>query len=84
MEAEFPPDTDKRFYESDDFQLLMTAISRGKGKHSGLKQDGTSLLFFHSFPPDSDQASLMAEAQRVLTELYHSRESLRTPLSAEK
>ena len=84
MEAEFPPDTDRRFYESEDFQLLMTAISRGKGKHSGLRQDGTSLLFFHNFPPDSDQAALMAEAQRALVGLYHSRESLRTPPSAEK
>jgi hypothetical protein len=84
MEAEFPPESRKQFYESDDFRLLMTVISRSKGKHSGLRQDGATLLFFHEFPPDRDQASFMLDAHRILTELHHAREYLRVPVNVEK
>ncbi|HTX98499.1 MAG TPA: transcription-repair coupling factor [Bacteroidota bacterium] len=84
FEAEFPPESDTRFYESDDFQLLMTSISHMSGGVGGLRQEGSSLTFLAKFPALVDPTSLLSHTLQVLTRLLHDLESRRLSVTAEK
>ncbi len=84
LEAEFPPESDTRFYESEDFQLLMTTISRANDGRSGLRQDGSTLTFRASFPDPIDPSLLLSHALQILTRLLHNLDSLRLSVTAEK
>jgi len=52
MEADFPPESETRFYEGETFQSLMTVISRMKGKGAGLRQMGAALKFYAKIDPN--------------------------------
>ena len=43
LEAEFPPDTDTRFYEGETFNAIMSAIPRMKKESAHLRQEGKKL-----------------------------------------
>jgi len=49
MEAEFPPESDVRFYEGEPFQQMMAVISSLKGKGAFLKQHGSMLKLHVQF-----------------------------------
>ncbi|MGA9120414.1 MAG: transcription-repair coupling factor [Bacteroidota bacterium] len=83
LEAEFPPDSDTQFYESDDFQLLMTAVSRGSGRTSGLRQEGSTLSYYYTFASPLPPTTLLEEALQALARLHHARESLRVSVTSE-
>jgi transcription-repair coupling factor (superfamily II helicase) len=84
LEAEFPPESDRHFYDSAEFQHLMSAISRNKGKMSGLRQEGTVLTYFHHIPRTDDQLSPLQEAEKILTTLHKTAEQQKPPVTAEK
>jgi len=84
MEAEFPPESDTRFYESEEFQLLMTALSRGIGGKSGLRQEGSNLTYSSPFDAAMDPAMILSHTLKVLTTLHQSVLSLRPSVTAEK
>jgi transcription-repair coupling factor (superfamily II helicase) len=63
LDIEFPPENDSAFYESAEFQTIMTVIGRMKNKGASLRQDGAALrarvrLDGGSGPQDRIAASL--------------------------
>ncbi len=74
IEADFPPQSDTRFYEGEPFQSLMTVISRMKGKGAGLRQEGAALKFFAKLDP-RDNFPLEA-ALHITTDLLENRNAL--------
>ncbi len=74
IEADFPPESDTRFYEGESFQSLMTVISRMKGKGAGLRQQGTALKFFAKIDHQDDIP--LESALRVLNTLLENRNTL--------
>jgi transcription-repair coupling factor (superfamily II helicase) len=91
LEADFPPESDTTFYESESFQSLMTVISRMKGKGSGLRQVrsspsrptsgtdgmGTSLKFYAKL--DHYDLSPLHSALSILYTLLENRNVLDAP-----
>jgi len=84
LEAEFPPESDTQYYESEDFQHLMTTLSRGSGTKGGLRQEGTTLSFYAAIATSVEPTTLLSESLQILTKLLHSRDSLRVSVTAEK
>jgi transcription-repair coupling factor (superfamily II helicase) len=96
LEADFPPESDTRFYEGEAFQALMTVISRLKGKGSGLRQvrssgprltsgtdeANTALKFFVKL--DSNDKFPLDVALQTLTDLLENRNALIAPAESRK
>jgi transcription-repair coupling factor (superfamily II helicase) len=82
MEADFPPESEVRFYEGEAFQSLMTVISRMKGKGAGLRQAGTALKFYAKIDPNSRFP--LESALRILANLLENRAALVTPAEPPK
>lgn len=49
VQIDFPPETEKEFYEAESFQLLMTYISRKGNKNLAMRQSGKTLILTNSF-----------------------------------
>jgi transcription-repair coupling factor (superfamily II helicase) len=67
MEIEFPPDTATTFYESEQFQKIMQAVSTRKG--GALSQAGTSLRYVASLPQSEDRLQVLEHARQILVRL---------------
>lgn len=58
MQIEFPPESEKSFYESESFQNLMTFISTRRDRKTSLSQNGKSLTLASKFKENNLENSL--------------------------
>lgn len=65
---EFPPETESLFYESNEFQLLMTHIGQKMKKRAVIRQNGKSLILTCSFR-QSEKNNPFAQSESILDEL---------------
>ncbi len=65
---EFPPETESLFYESNEFQLLMTHIGQKMKKRAVIRQNGKSLILTCSFR-QSEKSNPFAQSESILDEL---------------
>lgn len=84
LEAEFPPESDTRFYESQEFQNLMTVLSRGVVGKGGLRQDGSTLTFYSPFDSSIAPPMMLSNTLALLATLQHSVAALLPSVTAEK
>lgn len=69
VQIEFPPETEKDFYEAGSFQLLMSHISRKGNKNLVLRQNGKALILTNSFGKTAE-ANPFKSAETLLDELH--------------
>jgi transcription-repair coupling factor (superfamily II helicase) len=69
MEAEFPPETDTLFYESETFQHIMSSISRMKSQGAVLRQAGKSLKLQIHIGPFASEDQKLPRSIQVLQDL---------------
>ncbi len=69
IEIEFPHESETAYYESQDFQNLITEISRWKSRGVSLKQEGKTLKLFIKHRDDTRIADPITTALRFLHEL---------------
>jgi transcription-repair coupling factor (superfamily II helicase) len=71
FDVEFPPEGEKSYYESRDFQVLMTELSRWRERKLILKQEGKALKLSSRFLKNEDPIPTTLQFLRRLRDLLH-------------
>ena len=69
MEVEFPPEAEKAFYEAEQFQQIMHAISRMKGRGVALRQLDSRLKLHVQLPKFAPESDPIVAGLTLLEEL---------------